>query len=90
MKGFLWGTIFGVVVATVGFSGLAAVADWGLDSTKVVLKETAVKAEEAKAQRAAKPQAQAEPAKQAQDNTEKIRAEIDRLYEKLEAELEKQ
>ena len=85
MTGFLWGTGFGIVVATVGFSGIASVADWGLDNTKVVLQETAVKAEEAKAQRAAKPQAKAE-----EDRAAQIQAEIDRLHEKLEAELAKQ
>jgi hypothetical protein len=64
MTGFLWGTVFGIVVATVGFSGIAAVADWGLDTTKVVLKDTAVKAEHAKAQRAKADQARAEADKE--------------------------
>lgn len=34
MKNFLFGTIFGLIVATVGFTGLARIADRAVDVTK--------------------------------------------------------
>lgn len=40
MKNFIFGTIFGIVVATVGFTGIARV----LDKAVVVTKEQAEKA----------------------------------------------
>ncbi len=40
MKNFVFGTIFGIVVATVGFTGIAKV----LDKAVVVTKEQAEKA----------------------------------------------
>ena len=41
MKNFIVGTIFGVVVATVGFSGIARILDNGLEKTKSIAVETA-------------------------------------------------
>lgn len=40
MRNFILGTIFGIVVATIGFAGIARV----LDKAVVVTKEQAVKA----------------------------------------------
>jgi hypothetical protein len=40
MKNFVFGTVFGIVVATVGFTGIARV----LDKAVVVTKEQAEKA----------------------------------------------
>jgi len=34
MKAFIIGTIFGLVLATVGFSGIAKMLDRGVDSVK--------------------------------------------------------
>jgi hypothetical protein len=34
MKSFIIGTIFGLVLATVGFSGIAKMLDRGVDSVK--------------------------------------------------------
>jgi hypothetical protein len=41
MKSFLCGTIFGVVVATVGFSGIARIFDNGLEKVKATSTELA-------------------------------------------------
>jgi hypothetical protein len=34
MKAFILGTIFGLVLATVGFSGIARILDRGIDTVK--------------------------------------------------------
>jgi len=34
MKAFIMGTVFGLVLATVGFSGIAKMLDRGVDSVK--------------------------------------------------------
>jgi capsular polysaccharide biosynthesis protein len=39
MMNFLIGFIFGIVVATVGFSGFASFADKQIDSAKEVIRE---------------------------------------------------
>lgn len=39
MKGFLLGTIFGIVVTTVGFSGIAKMLDNGLERVKTTSQE---------------------------------------------------
>ena len=41
MKSFICGTIFGIVVATVGFSGIAKMADKSIDKVKEVTIEQA-------------------------------------------------
>ena len=41
MKAFITGTIFGLVVATVGFSGLARIFDNGVQKVQEVSKEAA-------------------------------------------------
>lgn len=41
MKAFLAGTIFGLVLATVGFSGIARMLDKGVDSVKTHSQEMA-------------------------------------------------
>lgn len=41
MKNFIFGTIFGIVVSTVGFSGIARMLDNGLEKTKELATETA-------------------------------------------------
>jgi hypothetical protein len=41
MKGFVLGTIFGVVIATVGFSGIAKMLDKGVDKVKTHSQELA-------------------------------------------------
>ena len=41
MKSFILGTIFGIVIATVGFSGIARILDNGLQKTKDIATETA-------------------------------------------------
>ena len=41
MKSFILGTIFGIVVATVGFSGIARILDNGIEKTKELATETA-------------------------------------------------
>lgn len=39
MKTFIFGTIFGIVVATVGFSGIARMLDNGVNKVKEVSVE---------------------------------------------------
>ena len=34
MKNFIYGTIFGIVVASVGFTGIARIMDKAVDKTK--------------------------------------------------------
>ena len=41
MKNFLFGTVFGIVVATVGFSGIAKILDNGVEKTKAIAVEGA-------------------------------------------------
>jgi hypothetical protein len=41
MKGFILGTVFGVMVCTVGFSGIARMFDNGLAKVQEVSKEAA-------------------------------------------------
>ena len=41
MKTFIMGTIFGIVIATVGFSGIARMLDNGIQKTKDIAVETA-------------------------------------------------
>ena len=41
MKSFIFGTIFGIVVATVGFGGIAKMLDNGIEKTKSIAVETA-------------------------------------------------
>jgi hypothetical protein len=41
MKSFIIGTIFGIVVATVGFSGIAKLLDNGIEKTKQIAVEGA-------------------------------------------------
>ena len=41
MKTFILGTIFGIVVATVGFSGIAKMLDNGVEKTKEIAVEGA-------------------------------------------------
>lgn len=41
MKNFIAGTIFGIVVATIGFTGIARVMDRAVDVTKTQAKELA-------------------------------------------------
>jgi hypothetical protein len=41
MKAFLAGTIFGLVLATVGFSGIAKMLDHGVDKVKSQSQELA-------------------------------------------------
>jgi hypothetical protein len=41
MKNFIFGTIFGIIVSTVGFSGIARIVDKGLEKTKEIATETA-------------------------------------------------
>jgi hypothetical protein len=41
MKGFVLGTIFGVVIASVGFSGIAKMLDKGVDTVKTHSQELA-------------------------------------------------
>jgi hypothetical protein len=41
MKSFIFGTIFGIVIATVGFSGIAKMLDNGIEKTKAVAIEQA-------------------------------------------------
>jgi hypothetical protein len=40
MKNFIAGTVFGIVVATVGFSGIARMLDNGIEKTKAIAVET--------------------------------------------------
>ena len=39
MKNFLIGTVFGIVVATVGFGGIAKLLDNGVNKTKAIVQE---------------------------------------------------
>lgn len=39
MINFVIGTIFGIILATVGLSGIAKVVDKGVDQTKVIIQE---------------------------------------------------
>jgi hypothetical protein len=41
MKTFILGTIFGIIVATVGFSGIAKMLDNGIEKTKTIAVESA-------------------------------------------------
>ena len=41
MKAFILGTIFGLVLATVGFSGIAKMLDKGVDTVKTQSQELA-------------------------------------------------
>ena len=41
MRMFIFGTIFGLVLATVGFSGIAKIMDKGVDSVKTHSQELA-------------------------------------------------
>jgi hypothetical protein len=41
MKTFILGTIFGIVVATVGFGGIAKMLDNGVEKTKSIAVESA-------------------------------------------------
>jgi len=41
MKSFILGTIFGIVVSTVGFSGIARMLDKGIEKTKDIATEGA-------------------------------------------------
>lgn len=41
MKSFIFGTIFGIVVSTVGFSGIARMLDNGIQKTKDIATEGA-------------------------------------------------
>ncbi len=39
MKNFVYGTIFGIVIASVGFTGLARIMDKAVDKTKETATE---------------------------------------------------
>ena len=41
MKSFILGTVFGVMLATVGFSGIAKMLDRGVDTVKTQSQELA-------------------------------------------------
>jgi hypothetical protein len=41
MRNFILGTIFGIVVATVGFGGIARMLDNGVEKTKSIAVESA-------------------------------------------------
>jgi hypothetical protein len=41
MKGFIVGTIFGIAICTVGFSGMARMLDNGVNKVQEVTKEAA-------------------------------------------------
>ena len=41
MKNFIFGMVFGIIVATVGFSGIARMADKGLQQIQTQSKELA-------------------------------------------------
>lgn len=41
MKAFIAGTIFGLILATVGFSGIARMLDKGVDQVKVQSEQLA-------------------------------------------------
>lgn len=40
MRNFIFGTIFGIVIATVGFSGIARMLDNGIQKTKSIAVES--------------------------------------------------
>ena len=42
MKQFIIGTVFGLVLATVGFSGIARIMDRGVDTVKTQSQELAI------------------------------------------------
>jgi len=44
MMQFVAGTVFGVVISTVGITGIANMADQGINATKVIVQEQAQKA----------------------------------------------
>ncbi len=39
MRNFIYGTVFGIVVASVGFSGIARIMDKAVDKTKATATE---------------------------------------------------
>jgi hypothetical protein len=41
MKGFIAGTVFGIVICTVGFTGIARLFDNGVSKVQEVAKEAA-------------------------------------------------
>jgi len=41
MKGFILGTIFGIVICTVGFNGIAKILDTGVAKVQDISKEAA-------------------------------------------------
>ena len=41
MKAFIFGTVFGLVLATVGFSGIARILDHGVETVKSHSQEMA-------------------------------------------------
>jgi len=41
MKTFIMGTIFGIVISTVGFTGIARMLDNGVEKTKSIAVESA-------------------------------------------------
>jgi hypothetical protein len=41
MKGFILGTVFGLVIATVGFGGVAKMLDRGIETVKTQSQELA-------------------------------------------------
>jgi hypothetical protein len=41
MKAFIFGTVFGLILATVGFSGIARIVDNGVVKVQEVSKEAA-------------------------------------------------
>ena len=41
MKNFIFGTVFGIIIATVEFSGITRMLDNGIAKTKEIVVETA-------------------------------------------------
>ena len=41
MRNFILGTVFGIVIATVGFSGIARLLDRGVDTVKTQTRDLA-------------------------------------------------
>lgn len=41
MLNFIFGTIFGIVISTIGFAGVAKIADTGVQKIQEVTRETA-------------------------------------------------
>lgn len=41
MKGFILGTVFGIVICTVGFNGIARMLDTGVSKVQEISKEAA-------------------------------------------------